>query len=119
MRVGIDLIEIERIVRVHNISTRRLVISIGNSSLASKGVKITTDPERIRLRPGASAEVVARANTFDGAVGYQDELAALSPQQFRVLVLVAEGLLERAGQLQHLVRTLARRRLDGDDGAHH
>ena len=57
--------EIERIVRVHNISTRRLVISIGSSSLASKGVKITTDPERIRLSPGASAEVVVRADTFD------------------------------------------------------
>ncbi|MGH3066134.1 MAG: S8 family serine peptidase [Gaiellaceae bacterium] len=57
--------EIERIVRVHNVSTRTLAISIGNTSLASKGVEITTDPDRVRLRPGASAEVVVRADTFD------------------------------------------------------
>jgi hypothetical protein len=57
--------EIERVVRVRNISTRRLVISFGNASLAAKGVEITTDPERVRLRPGGSAEVVVRADTFD------------------------------------------------------
>jgi len=57
--------EIERTVRVHNISTRRLAISIGNASLASKGVEITIDPDRVRLRPGGSADVVVRADTFD------------------------------------------------------
>lgn len=57
--------EIERVLRVHNVSTRTLAISIGNTSLASKGVEITTDPDRVRLRPGASAEVVVRADTFD------------------------------------------------------
>jgi hypothetical protein len=41
------------------------VISIGNASLAPKGVEITVDPERVRLRPGASAEVVVRADTFN------------------------------------------------------
>jgi len=57
--------EIERTVRVHNISTRRLAISIGSTSLASKGVEITTDPERVRLQPGGSAEIVVRADTFN------------------------------------------------------
>jgi minor extracellular serine protease Vpr len=56
---------IERVVRVRNVSTRRLVISIGNTSLAPKGVEITVDPERVRLRPGGSAEVVVRADTFN------------------------------------------------------
>ncbi|MGH3137876.1 MAG: S8 family serine peptidase [Gaiellaceae bacterium] len=57
--------EIERTFRVHNISTRRLAISIGNASLASKGVEITIDPDRVRLRPGGNAEIVVRADTFD------------------------------------------------------
>ena len=56
---------IERVIRVRNVSTRRLVISIGNTSLAPKGVEITVDPERVRLRPGGSAEVVVRADTFN------------------------------------------------------
>lgn len=56
---------IERTVRIHNISTRRLVVSIGNASLAPKGVEITADPERVRLRPGGSAEVVVSADTFN------------------------------------------------------
>jgi minor extracellular serine protease Vpr len=56
---------IERIVQVRNISTRRLVVSIGNASLAPKGVEITLEPERVRLRPGGRAEVVVRADTFN------------------------------------------------------
>ena len=56
---------IERIVQVRNISTRRLVVSIGNASLAPKGVEITVEPERVRLRPGGRAEVVVRADTFN------------------------------------------------------
>ncbi|MGH3066230.1 MAG: S8 family serine peptidase [Gaiellaceae bacterium] len=57
--------ELERVVRVHNVSTRPLAISIGNTSLASKGVEITIDPDRVRLRPGASADIVVRADTLD------------------------------------------------------
>jgi hypothetical protein len=56
---------IERIVQIRNISTRRLVVSIGNASLAPKGVEITVDPERVRLRPGGRAEVVVRADTVN------------------------------------------------------
>jgi len=57
--------EIERVLRIRNISTRRLAVSIGTAPIAPKGVEITTDPERVRLRPGASAEIVVRAETFD------------------------------------------------------
>jgi hypothetical protein len=56
---------IERIVQIRNISTRRLVVSIGSASLAPKGVEITVDPERVRLRPGGRAEVVVRADTVN------------------------------------------------------
>ncbi|HEU0246701.1 MAG TPA: S8 family serine peptidase [Gaiellaceae bacterium] len=56
---------IERIVQVRNISTRRLVVSLGNASLAPKGVEITVEPQRVRLRPGGRAEVVVRADTFN------------------------------------------------------
>ena len=46
-----DASGIERVIRIHNISTRRLAISIGNVPIAPKGVEITTDTERVRLRP--------------------------------------------------------------------
>jgi hypothetical protein len=54
---------IERIVRVTNVSSRRLAISIGSSALAPKGVEISIDPQRVRLRPGATAEIVVQADT--------------------------------------------------------
>jgi hypothetical protein len=56
---------IERIVRIRNISTRGLVVSVGSASLAPKGVEITVDPERVRLRPGSRVEVVVRADTIN------------------------------------------------------
>jgi minor extracellular serine protease Vpr len=56
---------IERIVQIRNISTRRFVVSIGNASLAPKGVEITVEPERVRLRPGGRADVLVRADTFN------------------------------------------------------
>ena len=55
----------ERVLRVSNASTRRLAVSIGSSGIAPKGVQVTVDPQRVRLRPGASAEVVVRANTSE------------------------------------------------------
>ena len=57
--------EIERVVRVHNASTRGFVVSIGKTALAPKGVELTVDPARVRLRPGASANVVVRADVRD------------------------------------------------------
>lgn len=53
----------ERSLRITNVSTRSLDVSIGNTAIAPKGVELTVDPERVRLRPGRSATVVVRANT--------------------------------------------------------
>lgn len=54
---------IERILRIHNVSTRRLTITIEAAALAPKGVEITVDPQRLQLRAGRSADVVVRADT--------------------------------------------------------
>jgi subtilisin family serine protease len=56
---------LERVVRITNVSTRRLTVSIGNSAIAPKGVQITFDPPRLRLKAGASGDVVVRADTGD------------------------------------------------------
>jgi hypothetical protein len=50
---------------VTNVSTRQLAVSIGSSGIAPKGVQVSVDPQRVRLRPGASAAVVVRANTSE------------------------------------------------------
>ena len=55
----------EQLIRVTNVSTRRLGVSIGSNGIAPKGVQVTVDPQRLRLRPGGSAQVVVRANTSD------------------------------------------------------
>jgi len=54
-----------RPLRITNVSTRQLVVSIGNTAIAPKGVELTVDPARVRLRPGRSAVVAVRANTSD------------------------------------------------------
>jgi hypothetical protein len=54
---------IERTLRIHNVSTRRLKITIDSAALAPKGVEITVDPPRLQLRAGSSAEVAIRADT--------------------------------------------------------
>jgi minor extracellular serine protease Vpr len=53
----------ERVLTLTNVSTRRLSVSIGSGAIAPKGVEVTVDPQRLRIRPGASAEVVVRAGT--------------------------------------------------------
>ncbi len=53
----------ERTIRITNVSTRRVSVSVGVSAIAPKGVEIEIDPQRFRLRPGRSAAVVVRANT--------------------------------------------------------
>lgn len=58
-------LELERTVRVQNVSTRALAIFIQSAALAPKGVEISVDPKRLRLRPGRSADVVVRAATGD------------------------------------------------------
>ena len=57
--------ESERVVHITNVSTRRLAVSIGSNAIAPKGVQITFDPQRVRLRPGRTADVVVRADTSD------------------------------------------------------
>jgi hypothetical protein len=53
----------ERVLRITNVSSRRLSVSVGQTAIAPKGVEITVDPQRLRIRPGRSAEVVVRADT--------------------------------------------------------
>ncbi|MGH3129114.1 MAG: S8 family serine peptidase [Gaiellaceae bacterium] len=53
----------ERTVRITNVSTRRVSVSVGVSAIAPKGVEIEVDPQRFRLRPGRGATVVVSANT--------------------------------------------------------
>jgi hypothetical protein len=53
----------ERTLRITNVSTRALAVSIGNNAIAPKGVEITVDPQRARIRPGRSADIVVRADT--------------------------------------------------------
>jgi subtilisin family serine protease len=55
-------LELERTMRITNVSTRRLTISIRSAGLALKGVEISTDPQRIELRPGRSRTIVLRAD---------------------------------------------------------
>ena len=53
----------ERTILVTNASTRRLSVTVGSNAIAPKGVEITIDPQRFRLRPGRTATVVVRADT--------------------------------------------------------
>ena len=53
----------ERILRITNVSTRRLSVSVSRTAIAPKGVEITVDPQRLKIRPGRSADVVVRADT--------------------------------------------------------
>jgi minor extracellular serine protease Vpr len=55
----------ERVLRITNVSTRRLSVTVGSAAIAPKGVEITTDPLRLRLGPGRTATVVVRAETGD------------------------------------------------------
>ena len=54
---------LEQTIRVRNVSTRTVVVRVASAALAPKGVVISVDPERVRLRPRASAEVVVTADT--------------------------------------------------------
>jgi hypothetical protein len=60
-----DSIALERTVRLRNVSTRALTISIQSVTLAPKGVEITVDPPEVELQPGVSAAVVVAADTSD------------------------------------------------------
>ena len=58
-----DSLELDQVVRVRNVSTRPLELAVQSIALAPKGVEITIDPEELELEPGASANVVVRADT--------------------------------------------------------
>lgn len=60
-----DRFGLERTIRIHNVSTRTLVVRIGSTALAPKGVEIFVEPDRLRLRAGGSADVLVRADTQD------------------------------------------------------
>ena len=60
-----DSLELERAVRLRNVSTRPLELSFQPIALAPKAVEITVDPAEVELRPGASTTVVVRADTSD------------------------------------------------------
>ena len=53
----------ERTIRITNVSTRRISTSVGIAAIAPKGVEISVDPQRFRVRPGRSVELVVRADT--------------------------------------------------------
>ncbi len=55
----------EQVLTITNISTRRVSVSVGSVAIAPKGVEISFDPGRVRIRAGQSASVVVRANTTD------------------------------------------------------
>lgn len=57
--------EIVRTLRLHNVSTRAVVASVGRAALAPKGVEVTIDPPQVRLRPGGSAVVTIVADTSE------------------------------------------------------
>ena len=55
----------ERTIRITNVSTRRISMSVASAAIAPKGVEITVDPPRVRVRPGRTAVVIVRADTSD------------------------------------------------------
>lgn len=57
--------DVERTLRVHNVSTQPVVVTLGQAALAPKGVEITIDPPQVRVRPGRSAVVSLVADTRD------------------------------------------------------
>ena len=60
---GRDTLELEREVRIRNVSTRPLTLSIQSIGVVTRGIEITVDPAEIELDPGRSALVVVRADT--------------------------------------------------------
>jgi len=52
-----------RTIRITNVSTRRISTWVGIAAIAPKGVEISVDPQRFRVRPGRSVDVVVTADT--------------------------------------------------------
>ena len=62
---GRSFVELERRLEIHNVSTRRLTVSIQTLALAPKGVELTIEPRRLRIGPGGTATVILRADTSE------------------------------------------------------
>jgi subtilisin family serine protease len=62
---GRDSLALEQTVRLRNVSTRPLALTIQSIALAPKGVRITFEPEEVELEPGASTTVVVSADAVD------------------------------------------------------
>jgi len=62
---GRSFVELERRLQVHNVSTRRLTVSIQTLALAPKGVELSIEPRRLRIDPGRTATVILRADTSE------------------------------------------------------
>jgi subtilisin family serine protease len=58
---------IERSVRIHNLASRRLTVALSSYGGLAAGVRITIEPDRVRVGPGRTAEVVVRADTRNAA----------------------------------------------------
>jgi hypothetical protein len=58
-----DSLELEETIRLRNVSTRPVELSVQSIALAPKNVEITFEPERVELRPGASTTITVRADT--------------------------------------------------------
>ncbi|HXG76441.1 MAG TPA: S8 family serine peptidase [Gaiellaceae bacterium] len=78
--------QLERRLRVHNVSTRPVALEVEASPLAPRGVELTVDPGSVRLEPGGSATLVVAADTSD--------LSPAPGVATGELVLRAEGSLE-------------------------
>jgi hypothetical protein len=55
--------ELESVLKLTNVSTRRVEVLVQPLNLAPKGVEITFEPEEVALRPGRSRTVTVRADT--------------------------------------------------------
>jgi subtilisin family serine protease len=73
--------DLEQVLRVRNVSTRPLDISIQTIALAPRGVEITVDPAELSLRPGRTATVVVAADT-----GSLSERAGVATGELALLV---------------------------------
>jgi subtilisin family serine protease len=73
--------DLEQTLRVTNVSTRTLDISIQTIALAPRGVEITLDPSELTLRPGRTANVVVSADT-----GSLSERAGVATGELALLV---------------------------------
>jgi subtilisin family serine protease len=72
--------ELEQTVRLRNVSTRALELTIQPVALAPKGVEISVEPEELELEPGVTRTIVVRA-----AVGALSERAGAATGELELI----------------------------------